>query len=343
MPFLSIIVPIFNAADYLERCVESILRQEFSDFELILVDDGSEDGSGDLCDKLSNLDSRIKVIHQQNKGLVNARRQGVLASSGEYITFVDADDYLIDGILRKLYVIYLEHKPDILVFDFYLLNGIGLDKYIQKLDGGFFCGESLKLLLSKTLYSGEYFLFGLNPAMWNKWIKKELFKNSMEVPDEIRIGEDVAYVYPMMFASDSIYYAKNEYGYVYRIQDNSMTQVVKHREAYEYAALMDYLWRKLVTDSAKEQMLYYGAWMLSSYIGREKNLMLKGKISAVTFFKSLHTLKECSFTRDLGKKYITLDGISTMDKMLLGFIYKNPIMAELKILLSNRHKDGVSV
>lgn len=100
MPLLSIIVPIYNARTYIEKCIESILRQNFRDYELILVDDGSIDGSGYICDTYAGLDSRIHVIHQLNKGVSSARNTGLEAATGQYVCFVDADDWIESDLFQ---------------------------------------------------------------------------------------------------------------------------------------------------------------------------------------------------------------------------------------------------
>lgn len=102
MPRISIVVPVYNAGAKLRKCIQSILRQSFSDFELILVNDGSTDGSGQVCDKFAKADSRIHVIHQQNKGSVAARKTGVIKCSGEFSCFCDADDIFPSNALSVL-------------------------------------------------------------------------------------------------------------------------------------------------------------------------------------------------------------------------------------------------
>ena len=93
---LSVIVPIYNVEEYLEQCIVSILSQSWKELEVILVDDGSSDTSGEICDKYAIIDKRIKVCHQENKGLLCARHKGLELSSSKYVTFVDADDFLIE-------------------------------------------------------------------------------------------------------------------------------------------------------------------------------------------------------------------------------------------------------
>ncbi len=108
---LSIVIPVYQVKYTLSRCVESVLNQSFSDYEMILVDDGSTDGSEQICDDYALADSRIKVIHQENKGLSSARNAGLVAASGTYITFIDSDDYIGDNTLSIL-MTRLEAHPD---------------------------------------------------------------------------------------------------------------------------------------------------------------------------------------------------------------------------------------
>ena len=96
----SVIVPIFKVEDYIERCIDSILAQTFTDFEVILVDDGSPDRCPQICDEYEKKDQRIRVIHKPNGGLVSARNAGIFAAKGDYITYVDGDDWIKPGLLQ---------------------------------------------------------------------------------------------------------------------------------------------------------------------------------------------------------------------------------------------------
>ena len=101
-PGFSIVIPVYNAEKYLGECVESVLSQSVTDFELILVNDGSTDKSGHLCDRFALRDERVKVIHQPNSGHITARMNGVSAAEGDYIMFLDSDDYWLDGALSAV-------------------------------------------------------------------------------------------------------------------------------------------------------------------------------------------------------------------------------------------------
>lgn len=116
MPKFSVVVPVYNAEKYIKKCVESVLSQSEGDFELILVNDGSTDGSGALCDGFALADSRIKVIHQPNSGPIAARKNGVENASGDYILFLDSDDYWLDGAFEKLSASIDRFGCDMLIF-----------------------------------------------------------------------------------------------------------------------------------------------------------------------------------------------------------------------------------
>ena len=101
MPFLSIIVPAYNVENYIRQCVDSILNQHFTDFELLLVDDGSKDGTGRICDDYAKNDIRVRVIHKQNGGLVSARKAGITEAQGEYVAYVDGDDWVAEEMFER--------------------------------------------------------------------------------------------------------------------------------------------------------------------------------------------------------------------------------------------------
>lgn len=107
-PMISVIVPVYNVEKYLSRCIDSVLMQTFTDFELLLVDDGSPDNSGMICDEYALKDVRVKVLHQENKGLSGARNAGIENSVGNYVVFIDSDDYVKDNYLCNL----LQILPD---------------------------------------------------------------------------------------------------------------------------------------------------------------------------------------------------------------------------------------
>lgn len=114
-PAISVVIPVYNVAKYLEQCVECVLKQTFQDFEIILVDDGSTDGSGALCDEIAGRDKRIRVIHKENEGSGPTRTRGLLEAKGEYVAFADADDYFVPTMYEELYKLGSAVKADLVI------------------------------------------------------------------------------------------------------------------------------------------------------------------------------------------------------------------------------------
>ena len=117
-PFFSIVLPIYNVEKYLNRCINSILKQDFDDYEIILVDDGSKDSCGQLCDEWSVMNKKIRTIHKENAGLGYARNTGLSAAQGKYILFLDSDDYIRPGMFSKVHNAVCENDVDAVFFGF---------------------------------------------------------------------------------------------------------------------------------------------------------------------------------------------------------------------------------
>ncbi len=182
-PKISVIVPVYKTEQYLEKCVNSILAQTFKDFELILVDDGSPDKCGEICDIFAQKDNRIKVIHKENGGLTSARISGFDIAKGEYISFIDSDDYVHIDFLLKLITVAEESNAELCICAYYLVNSNDekavflpytekiinkneiTDKYILPLIGRIFDGSHINLpgfmwlrLLKKNSLRHQYFV-----------------------------------------------------------------------------------------------------------------------------------------------------------------------------------------
>ena len=204
MPKLSVIVPVYNTEKYLRECIDSILAQTFSDFELILVDDGSTDGSGIICDEYAGKDPRIQVIHQQNGGITVARKSGVRVARGEYVTFVDSDDW----IDKDMYRIMLERESaDIVVCNMIRATNGGLIEIDCCVNPGLYD----KQMLMNHFYSVMLFDFdrcqpAVHPSLCNKLIRHEIIRNVIEdVADGITYGEDTLCSYACMLDADKIH------------------------------------------------------------------------------------------------------------------------------------------
>lgn len=229
---ISIIVPIYKVEKYLKRCVDSILNQTFTDFELILVDDGSSDNCPAICDEYAKKDPRVKVIHKQNGGLINARKSGLKIASGEYIGFVDGDDWIEPDTYQNFADMIKKYSPDMVLSDFYYDNGTELSNSNQLFDQEFYDKTALKeKLYPKMLFSGQYYKFGVNPCCWSKVYKKELLKENLpQVDGRIKMGEDAAFTYPCLLDAESVATVKKpSYHYIQNPQSmtNSYDETLK--------------------------------------------------------------------------------------------------------------------
>ena len=157
MTKLSIIVPVYNVEKYIQKCVNSIINQTYSNLEIILVDDGSYDGSSVICDEWAKRDSRISVIHKSNGGLSDARNAGLDVARGQYITFVDSDDWLLSNTLAPL----IETIGDCDILEYSIEERLQLqDRIYDNID---------EYWIRESVYTHTY--------AWNKIYRKELFEN----------------------------------------------------------------------------------------------------------------------------------------------------------------------
>ncbi len=219
---ISVIVPVYNTEKYLSECIESIVCQTYEKLEIILVDDGSTDASPRICDKCASQDDRIAVIHQDNKGLVAARKAGVSRATGKYVTFVDSDDWIAKDTYDTLMSSVNGQDVDIISFG-YTMVAKQWQKEIQNLfEEGRYEGEQLKYLYISMMYDSKIKASGITRSLCTKVIKRELLQEKMmQMDDGITLGEDAAVVYTCCLSANSIQ-IKNITPYYYRIHDESM-------------------------------------------------------------------------------------------------------------------------
>lgn len=220
---VSIIVPVYNAEKYLRKCIESIRSQTLEDIQIILVDDGSVDLSGEICDEYAKSDERIGVIHKPNRGLVSARKSGLQLAKGDYIGFVDSDDWIEKDMFSDLYQLALGTGADIVAEGFMEdISGECREKRNQIKEGNYRKEEERAFLYQNMLNCEDYFCMGIQPYLWNKLIRRELAESCMTaVEDSIRVGEDAAVIYPALLAAKNIVISSRCH-YHYCIRGTSM-------------------------------------------------------------------------------------------------------------------------
>lgn len=241
-PFVSVIVPIYNTAPYLPQCIESIRSSSWREIEIILVNDGSTDESGLICEHAAKSDVRIQVIHQANKGLVYARKTGLNRSSGEYVCYVDGDDWIQSDFIETLATSAIEKNSDVVVAGHIEdLHG-SQEALTNSIPAGDYSGNSLfREVFPVMMNTGSFSEFGIFSYVWGKLFRRELLAESQtQVDDDIVVGEDAACLYPLLLKSKQISIVQDA-KYVYRQRANSMIKTADSKENHRMQRLYDFL------------------------------------------------------------------------------------------------------
>lgn len=241
------IVPIYRIEKYLPACIDSLINQSFTDFELILVDDGSPDGCPEICDAYAERDARVKVVHKENGGLVSARKAGLRAAQGTYIAFVDGDDWVDLYYLDVLYKLAVANDADLVVTgQFREFNG-KIETIKPKMAGVYDEQEIKTSILPNAIYNGRFCEHGLSTYVWNKLFRKELLEQVLfDVPNEIIMGEDAAITYSYLALCRKLVVSRIPL-YYYRQRHDSIVKSIENpqTEYYRLGLLMNYLKSKL--------------------------------------------------------------------------------------------------
>lgn len=218
---ISIIIPVYNKAEYLESCLKSLLTQAFSDFEIVCVDDGSTDASGDICDRMASDDSRIRVLHTDNGGVTAARRRGWEACLGRYVMFVDADDGLLPGALQMMYDTIEREGADEVIATFRTHDGIQSPVVYE----GFVEPEPLirDIITSKNRF----------PVLWSIIFRREVLDGVLDTPREIIEGEDKLMQVKLLMKQPRVFFIAQP-AYIYTLGlPNSRSHTLGHEMLYD--------------------------------------------------------------------------------------------------------------
>lgn len=225
---ISVIIPVYNVANYLDKCIESIIAQTYYNLELILINDGSMDESGKICDGFAKKDQRIKVIHQKNQGIAAVRNKGIIEAKGDYVFWVDGDDYVANTIIEELYRKLVQNKAD-----------MSICSYVQGSDRNF-CFDRKETANTEILdyvkglewiYKSNKFSFVM-AASWAKLIKKSLYKG-LHYPNG-KIFEDIYMSHHLISKCSKIVYIDREMYYYYQWPESILGKKL-------YLSKLDYL------------------------------------------------------------------------------------------------------
>lgn len=210
---ISVIIPVYNVEKYLKKCVDSVLAQDFSDYEILLIDDGSTDSSGEICDEYAEKNANVTVVHQENKGLGGARNTGISKAQGEYLLFVDSDDWIKGNMLSSLYTAAENANNDVVCFSMEFVDEQGNTTDIKRPYG------------KKPITLSDFpAVFSLDPYVCNKLFRRSLFNdNSVSFP--LRVWyEDLCTTPKILLCAKKIAFTDDVF-YYYLQRENSIMHV----------------------------------------------------------------------------------------------------------------------
>ena len=232
---VSVIIPVYNVEKFLNRCVDSILSQTYKNIEIILVDDGAQDSSPQICDEYAHKDIRVKVIHKNNGGLASARNAGLKVAKGDYILFVDSDDWIKDITVEELLNIAVKNQVDFVRFipvsagypdrpDGTPIN-FGTEDFMED---GVYNKEKMIRDIYPRLFVTPQLTMGPIVAAWRSlYNRKFLVDNNLYFDEEVKYSEDAIFSAKVVYNSNKFYYIKGGYYYNYFYNTSSITKSFK--------------------------------------------------------------------------------------------------------------------
>jgi len=214
-PLISIVVPVYNVEKYLPLCIESIIRQTYKNLEIFLVDDGSPDNCGKICDEYAQKDNRIKVIHKQNGGLSDARNVAIDVATGEYITFIDSDDYVKEDYIEYLYGILSKYDADMSI-TFFNMFYEGCSPKEEPTN----TSKECKILNIDDALTMMFYQKEFDTSAWGKLYKIDLFKDGIRYPKGL-LYEDLPTTYRIIIKCNTIVFSQYK-SYYYLLRKDSI-------------------------------------------------------------------------------------------------------------------------
>ncbi len=308
-PKISIIVPVYKVEKYLQRCLDSIISQTFTDWECILIDDGSPDNSGKICDEYAEKDKRFRVIHQENAGVSAARNAGLDCAGGEWVTFVDSDDWVENEMLSVLYQKAIEQHAEIIICGCKIIE------------------EKEK---SKNLLPKEGWLEMPNDIIWYMhcpwgkiYLRSMLWNNNLRFPLGIALAEDLCFTYQTYYLSKKIYGINKPY-YNYFQNVHSITKSLTEKEINDHIEVIKLLEQKYKKEKSSKEWAKYLDYLKSC---TKDYFLFNLKNPRIDLWRSTFpetsspSINDTILYRKYVKKIIEFGG-EKIGKILLKFIYR---------------------
>lgn len=230
---ISVVIPVYNGEKYIERCLNSILKQSYTNLQIIVVNDGSNDSTEEILGKIGNKDDRIAIVNKSNGGVSSARNEGLQYAKGKYIYFMDCDDYVESTIIEKLYNCIIKENIGLSLCGF-------LNTYEQKITMGFECGKSEGKLCKRDylIWMSEYLYSVFFGALWNKlYILDVVKKNKIQFNENVSYGEDFIFNLKYLEYIQSVYILPEQLYYYYHGNNASLTKEKNQLYLWEMAKI----------------------------------------------------------------------------------------------------------
>lgn len=319
-PFFSVLIPVYNVEKYLIICLESVLSQTFTDYEVVLIDDGSKDSSGRICDDYAaQYPDIIKVHHKPNQGLISARRVGLKLANGRYVCFLDSDDCWVDNTLSRLHEIIQATDSDVILFGWKRINESGEE--LNTVEPALFHHEGI--LDKKIVFERMLSTSGLN-SLCKKCCKLTLFDVDVDYSHyySIQNGEDLIQSLPVLYQANTIYFL-DEPLYLYRDNTASITQVYRKGQHKSTDVVRPLLYKYIVKmglDTEQNIKTFFNTYL--AFLWEDVEAIYSGIHCVKERNAALHELRTYEFVQK-GKEYL---GICTLSKRVhlgLSIFYKN--------------------
>lgn len=243
-PLISVIVPVYNTEAYLERCINSILNQTYDNLEVICVDDGSTDRSGDILDKIARCNSKVEVIHTKNKGVSSARNVALSRAKGDYIGFVDSDDYIHKDMYTILLNLFLKNNVDFVSCGYYYDDGVNVKQALN---------QKIVPLKPINIIETLYYIYkrdeykGVAGYLWTRLFKRELIKDSdgnllIQFDEVLNVGQDIVFLAKICEKVKKTLYTDRPLYYYYQRKNSTahdeIKQLTKMTWVYAYEEII---------------------------------------------------------------------------------------------------------
>lgn len=341
---ISVVIPVYNVEKYLTQCIESILNQSYKDYEIILVDDGSTDNSSIICDSYEKY-SNITVVHKNNEGLGYARNTGIKHAKGEYVMFVDSDDYLRTDTLEKLFNDLSNNKSDTCIGGYTRVSNDGEELFEDVPNFCVYDGTDSvsKEFFPRLLGSSPEKKDAFRPSVWNALYSMEIIRsNNLLFPSERElIAEDIVFDIEYYKYSKKVVLSANS-GYCYRVTPGSLTQKYKPDRFEKIVYLFEYILKRVTTLRyadictlrAKRQFFVY----LYASISQENIDLSKATLSKA--LKNIKKICNHSFTKFCISTYpVVKMGIA---QTIFIILVKLKMTLMLYLLICNKRKRALS-